>query len=69
MKGYVQDSICETAELFQNVIGARSEDKVGWAERMATQLGTAWRGSAANRSTSFRQLCKGILQLAGEVTE
>lgn len=28
IKAYVQDSICGTAELFQEVIGASSEDKV-----------------------------------------
>lgn len=66
MKDYVQDSVCGTWELFQRVIGANSEDKVGWAEQMAPYLGTEWRGKEANRSTSFQQLCQGLLRIAGE---
>jgi hypothetical protein len=66
LKAYVQDSICGTWEAFQEVIGARVEDKVWWAERMAGHLGTEWRGSRANDSQSFRQLCRGLLMLAGE---
>jgi hypothetical protein len=66
MQGYAQDSVCNTWELFQTVIGDSTEDKVGWAERMAPHLGTAWRGSDANSSPSFRQLCMGLLKLAGE---
>jgi Domain of unknown function (DUF4276) len=66
MRNYVQDSICGTWEVFQELIRARVEDKVGWAERMAQSLGTEWRGQGANRSPSFRQLCLGLRQLAGE---
>lgn len=66
MKDYVPDSICGAWELFQRVVDARSEDKVGWAERMAPYLGTEWRGKEANRSTSFQQLCQGLLRIAGE---
>lgn len=69
LKSYVQDSVCGTWELFQSVIGDPVEDKPGWAERMAPHLGTAWRGSDANRSPSFRQLCRGLLTLAGEPAE
>jgi hypothetical protein len=69
LQTYTQDSICGTAEVFQEVIGASREDKVGWAERMAAHLGTSWRGAAANHSPSFRQLCQGILKLAGEATD
>lgn len=68
LKGYVQDSVCNTWELFQSLIGDPVEDKPGWAERMAPHLGTAWQGNDANRSPSFRQLCKGLLTLAGEPT-
>jgi hypothetical protein len=68
MKDYVQDSVCGTWELFQRVVDARSEDKVGWAERMAPHLGTEWKGKGANRSPSFQQFCKGLLMLAGEPT-
>lgn len=68
LRSYVQDSVCDTWELFQTVIGDPVEDKVGWAEKMAPHLGTAWEGSDANRSPSFRQLCKGLLTLAGEPT-
>lgn len=63
---YVQDSVCGTWELFQGVIGDPIEDKVRWAERMAPHLGTAWK---TNRSASFRQLCTGLLRLAGEPTD
>lgn len=66
MKSYIQDSICGTWELFQRVIGDPVEDKVEWAERMAPHLGTDWQGKNANRSPSFRQLCRGLLSLAGE---
>jgi hypothetical protein len=66
MKSYVQDSICGTWELFREVIDAIIEDKPGWAEKMGAHLGTEWRGRDANRSPSFRQFCKAILQLAGE---
>ncbi len=66
LKSYVQDSVCNTWELFQGVIGDPVEDKVRWAETMAPHLGTAWKGGDANRSPSFRQLCKGLLRLVGE---
>jgi hypothetical protein len=66
MKDYEQDSICGTWELFQRVIDARSEDKVGWAEKIAPHLATEWRGKGANRSPSFQQLCKGLFRIAGE---
>jgi hypothetical protein len=66
LKSYVQDSVCGTWELFQSVIGDPIEDKVEWAERMAPHLGMAWKGNDANRSPSFRQLCRGLLKLAGE---
>jgi hypothetical protein len=52
MQHYIQDSICGTWEVFQQVIGANIEDKPGWARRMAPHLGTNWRGSTANRSMS-----------------
>ena len=66
MKDYGQDSICGTWELFQWVIGARAEDKPEWGRRMAQHLGTEWRGAGANRSPSFRQLCRALRILAGE---
>jgi hypothetical protein len=69
MKDYEPDSICGAWELFQRVVGARSEDKVDWAEKMAPRLGTEWRGKDANRSPSFRQLCQGLLRIAGEPAE
>lgn len=69
MRDYVQDSVCGTWELFQKVIDAPIEDKPAWAEKIGLHLGTAWRGAHANRSPSFRQLCRGILRLAGEPTD
>jgi hypothetical protein len=69
LRDYVQDSICGTWELFQQIIGASSEDKVGWAEAMGVHLGTEWRGSGANRSPSFGQFCRGLRRLCGENPE
>lgn len=66
MKDYEQDSVCGTWELFQQVVGARTEDKVDWAERMAVHLGIEWRGKNVNRSPSFRHLCTAVRKLAGE---
>lgn len=66
LRNYVQDSVCGTWEVFQEVIGATWEDKVEWAEKMGLHLGTSWRGSDANRSPSFQQFCQGLLRLAGE---
>jgi hypothetical protein len=66
LKNYVQDSICGTWEVFQEIVRAPSEDKVSWAERMAPHLGIDWRGGAANGSTSFKQFCQALLTLAGE---
>ena len=63
---YVQDSICGTWEFFSEVIGAKVEDKVGWAEKMAPHLGTKWRGQGSNASPSFRHLCRAFLMLSGE---
>lgn len=66
MRDYVQDSVCGTWELFQRVIDSPIEDKPAWGERMGSHLGTNWKGGRANRSPSFRQFCRGLLQLAGE---
>lgn len=68
MERYVQDEICATWELFRDVIGESSEDKVEWAKTMGAYLTTEWKGSRANKSGSFRQFCEGLLKLAGEVT-
>ena len=65
-ESYMQDSICGTWELFRDVIGESSEDKVEWARLMGARLTTQWTGNFANSSHSFQQLCKGILRLAGE---
>lgn len=69
MQGYVQDSVCGSAELFQAVVGAPSEDKVTWAERMGPELSIRATGRLANRSPSFHQLRRGLRQLAGEADE
>jgi len=66
INNYVQDSVCGTWELFRDVIGAQSDNKVEWAARMGEQLGTDWRGTQANRSPSFRQFCIALRKLAGE---
>jgi hypothetical protein len=68
-KNYVQDSICGTWELFRDVIGEESENKVGWAKQIGLYLTTQWKGTQANRSASFRHFCKAILYLAGEISE
>lgn len=64
LRSYKQDSVCGTWELFQEVIGAMSEDKVGWAERMAPHLTV---DPLQNESPSFRQLCYGLQRLVGEL--
>jgi hypothetical protein len=66
LRGYVQDSICGTWELFREVIDAIIEDKPEWAEKMGANLGIEWRGRDANRSPSFQQFCRALLQLVGE---
>ncbi len=66
MKDYVPDSIIGAWELFRDVIGAKSEDKVGWARAMAPHLGIAFAGRKANRSPSFRNFCRALRSLAGE---
>ena len=66
LRDYEQDSVCGTWELFMEVIGAASEDKVAWARKMGQELGIRWQGARANRSPSFQQFCTGLLQLAGE---
>jgi len=68
-ESYIQDSICGTWEVFQNVIGAYSESKVEWARRIGEHLTTEWKGPNANRSKSFQNLCKAILKLIGELAE
>jgi len=68
-RGYVQDSVCGTWELFAQVIGAESKDKTSWAAQMAPHLGTAWKGRQANASPSFRQFCIALRVLAGEIVD
>ncbi len=63
---YEQDSICGAWELFQRVVKAKSDDKVGWAESIGPVLGTELEGARANLSPSFRQLCVGLKRLVGE---
>ncbi len=69
MDSYIQDSVCDTWELFQEVIGEISGDKVEWAKLMGPHLTTQWQGRSANGSNSFQQFCRGILKLAGELTD
>jgi hypothetical protein len=69
MDQYVPDSICSTWELFRDVIGETSEDKVEWRKNMGAHLTTEWKGSRANNSISFRHFCEGLLKLAGEAID
>ena len=68
LRTYTPDSICGAWEKLRDVIGdpLNIEDKVGWAEAIAPHLGVEWKGKKANRSPSFRSLCRGILALCGE---
>jgi len=66
LRSYKQDSICNTWEKFQDVIGEKSEDKVGWGRKMGLSLTTEWKGKNAGKSPSFRCFCKALLKLAGE---
>lgn len=63
---YVQDSICGTWELFRDIIGEESENKVRWAKQIGPHLGIECK---TNRSASFRHFCKALLRLAGELTD
>ncbi len=65
-ESYVQDSICGTWELFRDIIGYESENKVGWAKQIGPHLTTQWKGS---RSVSFQHFCKALLRLAGELKD
>ena len=69
MDQYVPDSICSTWELFRDVIGETSEDKVEWGKNLGAHLTTEWKGSRANNSISFRHFCEGLLKLAGEAID
>lgn len=66
MDSYTQDSICGTWELFQQVVGETTADKVEWAKLMGKHLTTQWK---ANASNSFQQFCLGMRKLAGESTD
>ncbi len=65
MSSYQQDSICGTWEVFRDVIGVSvgSEDKVGWAEKIAPHLSL---DPKKNISPSFHVLCSGLKSLAGD---
>jgi hypothetical protein len=66
LRDHSYDSICETWELFQQVINAEFEDKVEWAERIGLHLGIRYKGARANKSPSFRKFCEGLMRLCGE---
>lgn len=66
LRGYVQDSVCGTWELFREVVGATDEDKVAWAQAMAPVLSVDPNGNA---SPSFRQFRRACRELAGEPTD
>lgn len=68
LSGYVQDSVCGTWELFRDIIGYRTDmkDKPSWATEMGKHITVDYEGRF-NKSPSFRQLCRGILQLCGEL--
>jgi len=63
LRGYEQDSCCGTWELFQRLVGAAVEDKVGWAEKMGPELGTT---AESNLSPSFGKLVNGLRRWVGE---
>lgn len=65
-RGYSQDSICGTWEIFQKVVGWKYEAKVKWASTIAPHLGTTRLGNGSNRSPSFRAFYRAICSLAGE---
>lgn len=65
-QNYVQDSVCGTWEVFQQVVGWKYEAKVKWASMVAEHLGTVKSGQNLNRSPSFRAFYKAVCALAGE---
>lgn len=65
-RGYVQDSVCGTWEVFQQVVGWRYEAKVKWASMIAPHLSVSRSGPRLNRSPSFQAFYSAICALAGE---
>ncbi len=59
-RDYVPDSICDTAELFGEIVGDGGLNKVWWAEEIGPHLST---DPARSRSPSFRKLHAGIATL------
>jgi len=57
---YVPDSICNTWELFGQVVGDGGGNKVAWAEAMGAKVTTL---PSKNRSPSFRALCRALKRL------
>ncbi|MBI3270934.1 MAG: hypothetical protein HYZ53_18170 [Planctomycetes bacterium] len=57
---YVPDSICDTAELFGQIVGDGGMNKVWWAEEMGPRVTTK---PSHSRSPSFRKLHAGIVRL------
>ncbi len=64
---YVQDSICNTWELLQEIIQSPIEQKTYWAEKIGTELQTD-AVETQNRSLSFQKFCVGVRRLAGDLS-
>lgn len=60
------DRVGRTWELFQEIIGAQSEDKPGWGEAMGAVLAVDEPLERKNRSPSFRKFCRRVREHAGE---
>lgn len=60
-RSYVPDSVCDTWELFGEIVHDDSGDKVGWAEKMGRVITTS---PEKSRSPSFRALIRALRRLA-----
>lgn len=63
---WVPDSRVGSWELFMQVIGAPSDDKVNWGESMGKTLRVNEPLEKANVSPSFVKFCRRVRELAGE---
>lgn len=60
------DTVGRTWELFQEVVNAPTEDKVGWGEVMGKVLTVEEPLEAHNRSPSFCKFCRRVREHAGD---
>ena len=65
-RAYEPDSVCNTWELFGEIVGDGGANKVAWAEAMGPLLTTK---AQASRSPSFKALVIGLINLKAKPTK